>query len=174
MASIDVKEFECILNSLERSYVHLEMRSSYGTDAERLFLGRDLDDTSWLEEWPEMVSWCDTLRRYRAEGKSCRRVHIIDEPLNDYWRWSHAVTKPLEDAGEENRWLARPTASGVELPPDDFYLFDDELVVYLRYTSAGENADFLTSRADLDIETCRSAFEAAWNIATPHRVYRPA
>lgn len=95
MPSINGDEFDRLLNSVQTSYLHMEMRSSYGTDVEMPYLEEwrsNPGDVSWLAEWDEMNRWCDTLRTYSAAGKVCRRIHVVDEPLNTYWSWAHAIT----------------------------------------------------------------------------------
>jgi hypothetical protein len=56
----------------------------------------------------------------------------------------------------------------------DFYVFDDALALFLHYTGTGTNASFQTARdPEMIVRTCRQAFEAVWDLATPVRDYRP-
>ena len=114
-----------------------------------------------------------TVYRHVAAGRSIRRARIVSEPLSDYQRWSYSIAGPMVDAGEDIRWVPRQLVSSVALPGNDFYLIDDQLVVFLLYTGDGLNAGYLTSTDAADIQRCRSAFDAVWQLAVPHRDYQP-
>ncbi|HEV7450455.1 MAG TPA: hypothetical protein VGO16_03515 [Pseudonocardiaceae bacterium] len=63
--------------------------------------------------------------------------------------------------------------SSVALPGNDFYLFDDRLIVFLIYAGNGLSTDKVTSTDPADIRLCRSAFEAVWKLSIPHSDYQP-
>jgi hypothetical protein len=69
--------------------------------------------------------------------------------------------------------VPRRLVSSVGIPGNDFYLFDDRLVVFLIYSGNGLNAGYETSTDPADIELCRAAFGAVWKLAVPHRDYQP-
>jgi hypothetical protein len=74
---------------------------------------------------------------------------------------------------EAIRWVPRSLVSSAGVPGNDFYLFDDRLVVFLAYTGTGLDAGKFTSCDRGDIHLCRSAFEAVWKLSVPHRAYHP-
>lgn len=79
------------------------------------------------------------------------------------------------DAGEEIRYVLRPRLAPVALPGSgDFYVFDDELVLFLHYAGSGINASFQITEDAQTVRTCREAFETVWDLATPFGEYRPA
>ncbi|RZU54388.1 hypothetical protein EV385_6339 [Krasilnikovia cinnamomea] len=171
MPSLDEAEFDRLLRAFERSADHLEMRDAYGTAVELPHLAKwvagEPDDLSWLGDW------CKALRKHVAEGRTVRRARIVSEPLSEYQRWSHSIAQPMVDAGEDIRWIPRALVSPVALPGNDFYLFDDRLVVFLHYAGSGLGTDRVTSTDPADIGLCRSAFDGVWKLSTPHRDYRP-
>lgn len=171
MASITEEQFAELLTSFEREAVHLEMRDAYGTAVELPHMAKwaagEHDDLAWLQ------GWCDTLRGHVAAGRSVRRARIVSEPLNDYQRWSHSIAGPMVDAGEDIRWVPRRLVSSVALPGNDFYLFDDRVIVFLMYAGSGLATDRVVSTEPADITLCRSAFEAVWRLSVPHREYQP-
>lgn len=79
----------------------------------------------------------------------------------------------MVDAGEDIRWVPRRRVSSVAVPGNDFYLFDDQLVVFLIYAGNGLAVDKVASVDPHDIQLCRSAFEAVWKFSVPHRDYQP-
>lgn len=171
MTPINEADFDRLLRTFERSSVHLETHDAYGTAVELPYMAKwaagERDDLSWLDDW------CSTLRQHVAAGKTVRRARIVSEPLSDYQRWSYSIAQPMVDAGEDIRWVPRRLVSSIGVPGNDFYLFDDRLVVFLIYSGTGLNAAYDSSTDPADIELCRSAFDAVWKLAVPHRDYQP-
>jgi hypothetical protein len=171
VTSISEADFDRLLRTFTHSSLHLETRDAYGTAIELPHMAKweagEPDDLSWLQDW------CNTLRRHVAAGKTVRRARIVSEPLSDYQRWSRSIAQPMVDAGEDIRWVPRRLVSSIGIPGNDFYLFDDRLVVFLVYRGDGLNAVYDTSTEPADIELCRSAFDAVWRLAVPHRDYQP-
>ncbi|MDX6738606.1 DUF6879 family protein [Actinocorallia sp. A-T 12471] len=171
MRQVESEEFERLLTDFEREAVHLETRDAYGTAVELPHMAKwaagEPDDLSWLQ------GWCETLREHGRAGRSVRRARIVSEPLSDYQRWSHSIAHPMVDAGEDIRWVPRRLVSGVGIPGNDFYLFDDRTAVFLHYAGSGLSVGMTATEDPRAIGLCRTAFEAVWGLATPHRDYRP-
>jgi hypothetical protein len=114
------------------------------------------------------------LREHVAAGRTCRRARIVSEPVNEYQRWSMSLAGLYVDAGEDIRYVPRRNLTTVALPGSgDFYVFDDELVLFLHYAGNGLNTAFETTDDPAIVQTCREAFQAVWDLATPFRAYRP-
>jgi hypothetical protein len=157
---------------IERSFVHLETRDAYGTEIELPHLAKwrrgEPDDSDWLDSWLEM------LRGHRAAGRTCRRARVVSEPVTEYQRWIFSHVERFIDAGEDIRYVPRPRLTNVCLPGSgDFYVFDDELVLFLHYAGSGLNVGFEVTEDPALVQTCRDAFEAVWHFAIPFRDYRP-
>ena len=171
MTSITDDDFERLLTTFDRESIHLEARDSYGTAIELPYMAKweadEPDDLEWLQDW------CATLRKHVASGKAVRRARVVSEPLSDYQRWSYSIAHPMVDAGEDIRWVPRRLVSSIAFPGNDFYLFDDRLVVFLIYAGNGLAVDKVTSTDPGDIQLCQSAFEAVWKLSVPHRDYKP-
>jgi hypothetical protein len=169
--SITEEAFAALLSEFRHDAIHLETRDAYGTAIELPHMAKwaagQPDDLDWLHDW------CDTLRAHARAGRSVRRARIVSEPLSDYQRWSHSIADPMVAAGEDIRWVPRRVISSVAIPGNDFYLFDDRLIVFLTYSGNGLAADRVISTDHADIQLCRSAFEAVWTYAIPHRDYQP-
>src|SRR5215831_5479389 len=135
MAQISDEEFDKLLTTFDHELAHLETRDAYGTAVELPYMAKwaagEIDDLAWLADW------CATLRKHVAAGRSVRRARIVSEPLSDYQRWSHSIAHPMVDAGEDIRWVPRRLVSSTGIPGNDFYLFDERLVVFLHYTGDG-------------------------------------
>jgi hypothetical protein len=171
VASITDEEFSRLLAVFEREAIHLENRDAYGTAVELPHMAKwvagEHDDLEWLQ------AWCLALREHVRAGRSVRRARIVSEPLSEYQRWSYSIAHPMVEAGEDIRWVPRRLVSSIALPGNDFYLFDDRLVVFMVYAGNGLAADKVTSTDPADIRLCRSAFEAVWKLSIPHSDYQP-
>lgn len=171
MTSISEADFNQLLASFEREAVHLETRDAYGTAVELPYMAKwaagEPDDLAWLG------GWCHTLRGHVSAGRSVRRARVVSEPLSDYQRWSYSIAHPMVAAGEDIRWVPRRLLSSICVPGNDYYLFDDQLVVFLHYAGSGLATDRVISTDPADVALCRQAFEAVWDHAIPHDDYQP-
>jgi hypothetical protein len=171
VTQVSEEEFDSLLSSFEREAIHLETRDAYGTAVELPHMAKwaagEPDDLAWLE------GWCDRLREHVQAGRSVRRARIVSEPLSDYQQWSYSIAHPMVEAGEDIRWVPRRLVSSIAIPGNDFYLFDDQLAVFLHYAGNGLGVDKVASTDPADIHLCRTSFEAVWQIAIPHRDYQP-
>lgn len=171
MTSITDDEFDRLLTEFENTSIHLETRDAYGTAIELPYMAKwangEPDDLEWLQ------GWCATLRDHVAAGRTVQRARIVSEPLSDYQRWSYSIAAPMVDAGEDIRWIPRSRVSSVAIPGNDFYLLDDRLVIFLHYSGDGLGVDKVVSTDPHDITLCRTAFDAVWKLAIPHRDYKP-
>jgi hypothetical protein len=171
VASITLDQLQELIRDLTVHGAHFETRDAYGTETELPHMAKwragEPDDYAWME------SYANTVRRHVAAGRSLRRAKIVSEPLSEYQRWAYAISPYLVDAGEQNGWVPRSRVSEIAIPGNDFWLFDDRLVVFLHYSGDGLNTD-LTTSTDPDVITlCRTAFEEVWKVSTPHHDYRP-
>ena len=172
MRAATSEELYELCKGIERSFVHLETRDAYGTETEQPHIEKwrrgEPDESDWLDEWLAM------LRGHRAAGRTCRRARVVSEPVSDYQRWSLSIIDTFIEAGEDIRYIPRPRLVTVCLPGSgDFYVFDDELVLFLHYAGSGTNASYEIAEDPQTVRTCRQAFETVWDMATPVRDYRP-
>jgi len=161
-----------LCKGIKKSFAHLETRDTYGTEVELPHMAKwqrgEPDDYAWLGWWLKM------LRGHRAAGRTCRRVRIVSEPLSDYQRWTINHVELFIDAGEDIRYVPRHRLATIPLPGSgDFYVFDDELVLFLHYAGNGTNASFEITDDSQTVRTCRDAFETVWGLAPSFSEYRP-
>src|SRR6266704_4719462 len=164
--------FEEALNSARRSAVHLEMRDVYLPD--------DPDFAAWragqFEPGEQWQWWVGLVRAAVARGVEIRRARVVSEPVTEYIRFEHAVTADLNvAAGEQVRWLPRRRASDLALPGSDFWLFDDQLIIFNHFAGDGSwpPDGFETTTDPAVVKLCAAAFEAVWERGVPHDDYQP-
>lgn len=171
MDSITYEEFAAHFTSFQREALHLEMRDSYGTAEEiphlRKWEAGEPDDADWLQPWFDLVS------DGTQADKVFRRARIVSEPISDYQKWVLKDTTLFVDAGEDIRWVPRSRVSTVALPGNDFWLFDDEILVFLIFAASGLVVDRYRTTDRSAIELCRTSFEEVWKLSIPHSEYRP-
>jgi hypothetical protein len=164
-------ERDAFFTRFRRVALHLEMRDAYGTQVEKPHLqkweGGEPDDIEWLKPWFE------TVRTATLSGKVFRRLRVISEPITDYIRWEHMDTHLFVEAGEDIRWLPRRLVSGIAFPGNDFWLFDAETVIFSVFSGNGDVIEWQLYTDAAVVQLCRSAFDAAWKLAIPHREYQP-
>lgn len=159
-----------LLRGCKTSAVHLEMRDTYTPQDPDYLRWRAGDHFDPAERWPE---WIATVREIVDRGVVVRRARIVSEPVTDYIRYEHALTAGLNiAAGEQVRWLARRQASDLALPGNDFWVFDDRLVLFNHFAGDGSSGDKELRDEPGVIKLCLTAFEAVWQRAVPHEEYR--
>jgi len=169
---ISGEERDRYFSDFRQEALHLEMRDAYGTQTELPHLAKWLagepDDKVWLQPW------LDTLRAGIRAGKVFRRLRIVSEPVSDYIRWEHRDTHLLVDAGEDIRWLPRRLVSALTFPGNDFWLFDEETVVFTVFAASGLVIERQRTTDPAVVQRCKASFEAAWPLSVPHHEYTPA
>ncbi|MFC7305303.1 DUF6879 family protein [Streptomyces monticola] len=151
------------------------MRDGYMQSDPEYLAWRDgtRDQSRYLDQ--EKSPWLALMREITGRGVTVRRARIVSEPVSDYIRFEHHVTAGNVEAGEQVRWLPRRRASDLALPGNDFWLFDESLVVFLHFTGEGELSPEGDEERTADpalVRLCSTAFESVWERAVPHEEYR--
>jgi hypothetical protein len=168
--SISYEELTGLIDSFQREALHLEMRDSYGTAAELSHLAKweagEPDDIGWLRPWFDRVSAAT------QAGKVFRRARIVSEPVSNYHKWVLKDSHLFVKAGEDIRWVPRSRVSAVALPGNDFWLFDDQILVFLIFSGGGQVVDRQKIRDRSVVDLCRTAFEKVWELSIPDSEYQ--
>jgi hypothetical protein len=78
-----------------------------------------------------MQDWLRLVREATTAGRRLARVRVVDLPMNDWTRYSYALSAHNVAAGEDIRYLGRSDAAG--LPDHDYWLFDSSRLVVMRF-----------------------------------------
>ncbi|MFI9311341.1 DUF6879 family protein [Streptomyces triculaminicus] len=164
----NVPDFTALLRKAEHSAAHLEMRDSYMDDP--VFAAwRDGRQVELPEEYR---AWSSLVKETVGRGVAVRRARVVSEPVTDYIRWEHSLTKQHNvAAGEQVRWLPRRIASDIALPGNDLWLIDDRLVLFHWFTGDGEWAGHEFNQDPATVKMVTTAFAAVWDRAVPHDEY---
>ncbi|MEH6377602.1 DUF6879 family protein [Streptomyces sp. KLMMK] len=163
-----------LLGSARHSAVHLETRDGYMPSDPAFAAWREGRLSDPVGDDPDFQQWLSWVSEATERGVKIRRARVVSVPESDYIRFEHHVSQANVTAGEEIRWLPRRRATDLALPGNDFWVFDNELVLVLHFTGDGELApegrELIRDERVLDL--CASAFEAVWERAVPHEDYR--
>ncbi|WP_372341767.1 DUF6879 family protein [Nocardia sp. CC216A] len=161
------EHFDNLFKQCEREAFHLEVRDSYAVPQESEPFRRFLDGepTADYGERP----WTALVRSMTAKGVDFKRVRVVTEPHSDYQRWLLSITETNVDAGEDIRYVPRHHA--VEVPPDDWWLFDDRIVAFNLVDQNWKPAGAAVTTDPRIIEYCEVVRNRLWRLAMPYREY---
>nr|WP_246017131.1 DUF6879 family protein [Micromonospora pisi] len=108
-----------------------------------------------------------------GRGVLVRRARVVSEPVSEYIRFEYDVTFRNVAVGEQVRWLSRRRTTDLALPGNDFWLFDDTLVLVHHFSGEGDKVGAEVTQEPAVVKLCASAFAAVWERATPHDEYQP-
>jgi hypothetical protein len=139
--------------------------AGYEEEAIRRFLAGEPLDRGFIAPWLEQVATAT------GAGRQMQRVHVVTEPLSDYLRYEMDGYRLTVAAGEDVRILPRSVARELELPGEDFWLFDDGPVARMHYdrhsTLLGSE---LVEEPEVVARYCRWR-DVALEAATPYARY---
>jgi len=129
--------FGQLFRTFQHSARRLETRERYRDPEE------DHAFTRYLNGSPENPSylasrdyWLDgTVRAAVNAGRRFTRVRVVPEPLTPYLRFGLYHCAFNVDAGEDIRYLTQDRANALDLPGHDFWLFDEQRLALLWFTT---------------------------------------
>lgn len=129
--------FGRLFRTFQRSARRLETRDCYRDPEEDEALARFLagspEDPGYVASREYWLS--GTIRAAVDADQRFARVRVVPEPLTPYLRFGLFHCRFNVDAGEDIRYLARDRANALDLPGHDFWLFDDERLALLWFTT---------------------------------------
>ncbi len=161
--------FDDVFRTFERTAFHLEVEDVYHTPDEsepfQKFLHDEADDFAWHRPWLDLV------RETTGSGRRIERVRIVSVPHGDYTRWGLSVAPLNIAAGEDIRWLPRHHLDGADITADDFWLLDDQRVVFTVFAPDGTFSGGAETVDPLIVDRCVRVREKLWKLAVPHSDY---
>lgn len=139
---VNEEELGTLLRGFSSTAFRLEAQPSYAVTEEREALEQfsrgdpqPPSEYGWWQEWLDLVAW------HTAHGRTMQRVRVTSEPPTTYQRWLAWGDRWNAKAGERISLVPRSRAVLATLPLDaDWWLFDDERVVVMRFSDSGELA----------------------------------
>jgi hypothetical protein len=163
------KAFDELFHAFQETAFHLEVQDSYHTPDEAgpfdKFLSGERDDFTWHQPWLSLV------REVTDAGRQITRARVVTVPHVDYTRWGLTVAPLNIAAGEDIRWLPRHLTANMELTADDYWLFDDSLVVFTVFEPGGRFAGGAATTDPYIAGYCRRVRQEVWERAISHTQY---
>lgn len=159
-------EFSQELRGFRSSAFRLETLQHYATAYDERFQavqeGRPLPPPS-----PAKQASMRLVAAAAAAGKRFYRVHVVELPLTPYLRYELAAYPENLAAGEEIYIADRAADPRLAALTQDFYLFDDRVVVWFRYDGDGQLLGRHRSNDPTDLERCQRQRDLALANAVP-------
>jgi hypothetical protein len=164
------EEIRELFRSFERSVFRLETLDRYAVPDD------NVDYRRWRQGEPappiDGHPWLELVRAATSTGKRWERVHTIRLPLTDYLRFELEYGYPLsEQVGERCYVLEVPEGDPLPVPPVDFWLFDDKLVLRMDYDAEGRILERVPLTDIPTVSEFRRRRELALSLATPFSVW---
>jgi hypothetical protein len=169
---IDLNEFENLFRTFEHTAWRLETRGRYASD-ESTDTYRQFTETG-AAHWDPEDPYCDLIRPQTAQGKRVERVRIVDNPPTTGQLYLVDNAKRNSALGEDIRNLRRADAEQLQLPTEDYWLFDSRLVALLRFDDDDElvGVELITEPAE--VVRYSVVRDAAWHHAVPYKEFAAA
>jgi Family of unknown function (DUF6879) len=168
MEALTYEDFKADVLARRRAF-HLELRDTYNVEPEDEPFGRWLrgepDDYAWHAEWASFV------RQATEAGVQFQRVRLASVPHTDYIRWGLDVSPLNIKAGEDVRYLPRDLAGDIELPEDDFWLLDDDVLILSVFSDDGRTGGFARPSSPELLRQCVTVRDQVWERAVPYAQY---
>ncbi|NUV70179.1 hypothetical protein G6W57_24040 [Streptomyces sp. CAI-121] len=166
---IDLDEFEGLFRTFSRSAWRLETRRRYASD-EATDTYRQFVETGRVE-WDESDPYCELIRSQTAQGKRVERVRIVDRPPTTGQLYLLNNAKRNSGLGEDIRNLRRADADRLQLPSEDFWLFDSRHAARLRFDDGDHLVDVELITEPDEIVRYSVIRDAAWHHAVSHEEF---
>jgi hypothetical protein len=161
---MEVEEFSARFGRFERSAFRVEARDRYDVDNEREEFAAFLEGKSMRPRTAESGPWLALVAAGRAAGRVIERVRIVSEPLTEYTHFEFAAYRDNIAAGEKVRVVPRAALADADQgwASEDFWIFDEKLVVLLSYD---DNGHFLGAQQAKDIRPYLESKQRALSLA---------
>ncbi|MEW2117315.1 DUF6879 family protein [Streptomyces sp. NPDC005474] len=164
---IDLDEFGRLFTQFEHTAWRLEARRRYASDEvadtyAQFIRGRSVN-------WDGIdAEWCANRRAQAALGKRIERVRIVDNPATEGQLYLLDNARRNSAVGEEISNLWRADAERLNVPEEDFWIFDSRLVALLNFDGADNlvSVELITEPAE--VVGYSMARDAAMHHAIPY------
>ena len=164
-----------LFETFVRSARRLETRDRYQVPGEEHYLRRFLDGHyEEVENRAYFADWTEPVATAVKAGKRFERVRVVPEDLPPYLRLEVRWNQYNAEAGEEVSYLDRTTASKLDLPAHDFWLFDGQRLAQMYFTADDRwlGADLVTD--PVVVQRHEHWMDVAVARATPYAQYLAA
>ncbi|MFE6092723.1 DUF6879 family protein [Streptomyces massasporeus] len=167
---IGLDEFDRLFTAFKHTAWRLESRRRYASDEgtgtyAQFKRGEPVDWTGRDAEW------CAERREQTALGKRFERVRIVDNPPTPGQLYLLDNARRNSSVGEDIRQLWRVDAERLQLPDEDFWIFDSRLVARLNFDDDDNlvNVELITE--PVEVNRYAQVRDAATHYAVPFETF---
>ncbi|WP_129290689.1 DUF6879 family protein [Streptomyces sp. N1] len=163
------EQFARLFENFRHSAWHLEMRRRYAVDvATETYTQFVRGETP---TWDLDTPWSRGIRAKTADGVFVGRVRIVDDPPTEGQRYLLAHAEKNAALGEDVRTMWRADAERVNLPDEDFWIFDSHIVAVCLFDDDDQmtGAELITEPAR--VNQYNRLRDVAQHHATPFREF---
>ncbi|TXC96056.1 DUF6879 family protein [Streptomyces sp. ISID311] len=170
---IDLVEFGRLFTAFKHTAWRLETRRRYASDEDtetyRQFIRGEPVNWDGVD-----AEWCAKRREQSALGKRFERVRIIDTPPTAGQLYLLDNAKRNSAVGEDIRNLSRADAEQLQLPQEDFWIFDSRFVALLNFDDADNLIDVELITEPVAVNRYAQVRDAAWHYAASYQQFAEA
>lgn len=168
MRPISYEQFKRFFQSCRRAW-HLELRDVYRVESEDIPFEKwrkgEPDDFAWLAEW------LGHIRSATGNGVAVERLRVVSEPHTEYITWEMSFAHLNIASGEDIRYLSRKEIGNVDLPTEDCWLFDDDVLVLSLFKPDGRSNGFAVEESACLTDRYVGVRDQTWPRAVAHDSY---
>jgi hypothetical protein len=166
---IDLDAFGRLFEIFEHTAWRLETRTRYASDEATDTYAQFArgDEPTWDLGTP----WSLIIRDKTAGGAGVGRVRIVDSPPTDGRRYLLAHARKNAALGEDVQCLGRAEAQRLQLPEEDFWIFDSRLVALLNFDAHDDLISVELITEPVAVNRYAQARDAARHYAVPYETY---
>lgn len=166
---IGLDEFEGLFRTFRHSAWRLEARRRFASDEATDTYSQFVETGS--VDWPVEDPYCELIRSQTAQGKRVERVRIVDQPPTTGQLYLLNNAKRNSGLGEDIRNVWRVDADRLQLPADDYWLFDSRLAAKLRFDDEDHLVDVELITEPAEVVRYSVIRDAAWHHAVPYEEF---
>lgn len=166
---IDLDAFNGLFETFKHTAWRLETRRRYTSDEGTGTYAQF--ESGEAPTWDMDTPYCRTIRRQTEGGARVERVRLVDSPATVGQRYLLAHAEKNAALGEDIRNLSRDDAKRLQLPDEDFWIFDSRLVALLNFDADDNLTDVELITQPDEVIRYSMVRDAAWHHAVPYEEF---
>jgi hypothetical protein len=163
---IDLDTFNGLFETFKHTAWRLETRRRYASDEGTHTYAQF--ESGEAPTWDMDTPYCRTIRQQTESGARVERVRLVDSPATAGQRYLLAHAEKNAALGEDIRNLSRDDAKRLQLPEEDFWIFDSRLVALLNFDADDNLTDVELITQPDEVIRYSMVRDAAWHHAAPY------
>ncbi|WP_228983015.1 DUF6879 family protein [Streptomyces sp. DH12] len=166
---IDLEAFGKLFEVFEHTAWRLETRRRFASDEATDTYAQFIRGEA--PSWDLNSRWAKTIREKTSGGATVGRVRVVDRPPTPGQRYLLAHAEKNTAIGEDIRNMWRDEADRLDLPAEDFWIFDSRLVALLRFDNEDNLVDVELITEPAEVVRYAQLRDRAWHYAVRYEAF---